>query len=281
MDRNCRVWSLLLGLLSLANAAVGPQGGKGGPLYNQGAPNEAAVPANHLSIPGNTWKSIFALPKLWGGSWFAGQKGLARRYLLEKLEYPPFKPEPLAQSRAMVQRIIDGKADFLDSSCRPWGMPRLIYYAGALTFMEQPGLVVLFTQQPREIFVDGRGHPKDLTDPDALVQLTTIGHSIGHWERGTLVVDTVGIDPKVQIYYGVANGGGMHIIERYRLLGPNQLELRMTVDAPEVLTRPWEYVETYQRLPEPSVLGDECDPGVVREQVDEQGTLKLDLAPRE
>src|SRR5688572_637213 len=38
---------------------------------------------------------------------------------------------------------------------------------------------------PRRIYTDGRKHPPDL-DP------TWLGHSVGHWEGDTLVVDTIG-----------------------------------------------------------------------------------------
>jgi hypothetical protein len=41
----------------------------------------------------------------------------------------------------------------------------------------------------RQIFMDGRPHPRDL-DP------TWYGHSVGRWEGDTLVVDTVGFNDR-------------------------------------------------------------------------------------
>ena len=41
----------------------------------------------------------------------------------------------------------------------------------------------------RQIFMDGRKHPAEL-DP------TWFGHSIGAWEKDTLVIDTVGYNDK-------------------------------------------------------------------------------------
>lgn len=246
---------------------------------NRRAPDESPAARNARTLPGNTWASILRLPKIWGGSWGGDEAGLARRIVLQNIEYPPLKPTWLAQSKAEVAKIIAGKTEFPEASCRPSGMPRLIYYAGGITFMEEPGLIALFTNEPRQIFMDGRMHPKDLTDPDALAQLSTKGHSIGRWEGKTLIIDTVGIDPQTPIYYGVPNGGGMHIVERYRLTAPDTLELRMTVDAPEVLEHPWEYRETYRRRPQAMIIGDECDPALVREKVDAQGNLKVDIAP--
>ena len=52
-------------------------------------------------------------------------------------------------------------------------------------------LVHLFEQDPhyRQVFLDRRAHPTDL-DP------TWMGHSIGRWEKDTLVIDTVGLNDK-------------------------------------------------------------------------------------
>lgn len=256
--------------------AIGPSGQL---PFVQRQPDEAIAPKDSQKRPGNTWASILRLPQLWGGSWAGDEMALVHRIVLESIEYPPLKPEFLVQSKAEVQAIMDGKKEFPEASCRPAGMPRLVYYASGVTFMEEPGLVAIFTLQPRQVFMDGRSHPKELGDPNALVQLTTTGHSIGHWDGDTLVVDTVGVDPQTPIFYGVANGGGMHIVERYRLTGPDMLDLAMTVDAPAVLERPWVFHQTLHRRPEVNLLGDECDPAIVREKVDAQGNLKVDLSP--
>ena len=60
-----------------------------------------------------------------------------------------------------------------------------------IEFLYSPGKVVIAVEaymQLRHVFTDGRPHPKD---PDPLFK----GHSIGHWEGDTLVVDTVGFVP--------------------------------------------------------------------------------------
>ncbi len=48
------------------------------------------------------------------------------------------------------------------------------------------------------------------------------GHSIGHWEKDTLVVDTVAVLPQAYLAVneavGVPNNGDMHIVERLHLL---------------------------------------------------------------
>jgi hypothetical protein len=88
----------------------------------------------------------------------------------------------------------------------------------------------------RRIYTDGRPHP---SDPDPSFH----GHSIGHWEGETLVVDTVGILPEAYIApseaVGLPNNGDMHIVEHIHLAGPDKLEDDLEITAPHVLTRNW------------------------------------------
>ena len=67
-------------------------------------------------------------------------------------------------------------------------MPGIMTQPYPMEFLFTPGKVTIMIEaysQWRQIFTDGRKHPED---PD----LTFNGHSIGHWEGDTLVVDTVG-----------------------------------------------------------------------------------------
>lgn len=100
----------------------------------------------------------------------------------------------------------------------------------------------------RYIYVDGRSHPdKDELDP------TTNGHSIGHWDGDTLVVDTVGFSDR-----GITAipGGGFrtpksHLIENFRLInGGRQLSVISTWDDPEVFQKPHSYEFRYYKVPQ-------------------------------
>ena len=61
----------------------------------------------------------------------------------------------------------------------------------------------------RRIHLDMDDHPANLTP-------TRSGHSIGHWEGNTLVVDTVGFKPGVLIP-PTLNSDKLHVIERFTL----------------------------------------------------------------
>jgi hypothetical protein len=72
-------------------------------------------------------------------------------------------------------------------------------------------LTTMFNNSARWIYLDGRGHPPD----DELVY-TYAGHSIGHWEGKTLVIDTVGMtDDHHWIQEGIPASTKLHLVERY------------------------------------------------------------------
>jgi hypothetical protein len=63
----------------------------------------------------------------------------------------------------------------------------------------------------RVVYMDGRVHPDNL-------ERTVHGHSIGRWEDGVLVVDTVGFaDHRSPYQNGIPSGAEKHVVERYRL----------------------------------------------------------------
>lgn len=61
----------------------------------------------------------------------------------------------------------------------------------------------------RTVYMNEKAHP-------ANVRLTRTGHSIGHWEGDTLVVDTVGFLPG-WLNTPVANSDKLHVVERFTL----------------------------------------------------------------
>ena len=62
-----------------------------------------------------------------------------------------------------------------------------------------------------------------------------LGHSVGHWEGETLVVDTIGFNDKNVLANGVPMTSRMHIVQRLRMVN-GKLEERTTFDDPGALT---------------------------------------------
>jgi hypothetical protein len=105
---------------------------------------------------------------------------------------------------------------------------------------------------PRRIYMDGRSHPPV---EDRLPSWE--GHSIGHWEGDTLVVETIGVNGRTRPLNGYLAGGvnatpeslkvprlpasdQMHLLERFRLVGNgNILEVTKTVTDLKSYLRPF------------------------------------------
>jgi hypothetical protein len=124
-------------------------------------------------------------------------------------------------------------------------MPGIMTQPYPIEFLFTPGKVTILIEaysQWRQIFTDGRAHPED---PD----LTFNGHSIGHWEGDTLVVDTVGFstDTALGMSFGMRHSDKMRIVERMRLVAADTLEIATTVHDPEALTKPWTTTRVYGR----------------------------------
>ena len=144
----------------------------------------------------------------------------------------------------------------------------------ALEFLFTPGRVTVLGESDgnrlRRIYTDGRRHPED-------PQLTMDGHSIGHWEGKTLVVDTVAVMPQAYIAttegVGVPNDGGMHIVERIFLTGPDLLADEMEVTAPKVLTGPWKTTRLFkrQRGEDADIVEGQCTEGQFTAAKDKNG----------
>jgi len=86
---------------------------------------------------------------------------------------------------------------------------------------------------PRQIYMDGRGHPKD---PNP----TWLGHSVGRWEGDTLVVDTVGFNGRSGWACRACRPARCSISRsgtRGRIWGTWWLRSLSTIQAPTV--KPW------------------------------------------
>ena len=90
----------------------------------------------------------------------------------------------------------------------------------------------------RQIFMDGRKHPDDPSP-------TWFGHSIGHWEGTTLVIDTVGLNDRFWLdSAGTPHTEKLHLIERYTRTDYNTLQRVVTIDDPGTFTKPFDVTYT-------------------------------------
>lgn len=91
----------------------------------------------------------------------------------------------------------------------------------------------------REVFMDGRGHPADLTP-------TNYGHNIGWWDGDTLVIDSVGYNEDFWFErMGLPHTEAVHVTEYFRRTDPETVEYRFVMNDPDAYEAP---VEGHLRL---------------------------------
>ena len=163
---------------------------------------------------------------------------------------PDVPMTPWAAEQFKASKPSFGPHSFEDSNdpayaCLPPGPTRLYAFGGAeMQIAEVPGrVIILFGRDVRQVYTDGREHPKNL-------QATWMGHSIGHWEGDTLIVDTVGIKDKNWIdRMGHTHSDQLHVVERFRRTDANTLNLDMTLDDPKAFTKSWTAQRTFRLRP--------------------------------
>jgi hypothetical protein len=144
-------------------------------------------------------------------------------------------PEPLPWAAALTkERQANSSKDIPSGHCLPLGVI-MSTFVFPYEFVQTPKLLIMMYEGefPRQIFLDGRPHPKD-PGPSWL------GHSVGHWEQDTLVIDTVGFNGKPWAdFAGHPSSEKLHVIERYRRPDLGHLQSEITVDDPGAYAKPW------------------------------------------
>jgi hypothetical protein len=159
------------------------------------------------------------------------------------------------------------------NQCWPNGLPFLLSANGQEIFDRGDHLTMIYRvdHQVRTVRMNA-SHPAKVTP-------SYFGDSVGHYEGDTLVIDTVAIKvgPFAMIdWFGTPQSPALHVVERYRLIDKDQaqegvkrankdnvlpqfnnppvvdfnsrgkwLQLRFTVDDPNVFTTPWSATVTF------------------------------------
>jgi hypothetical protein len=160
-------------------------------------------------------------------------------------------PAQLAPAIASEDSSVQFKHDMYEIRwCHFFGVPYVMLQSPIDVLQSANGKEVVIAtplrNPSRHIYTDGRGH----VNPDTFDPVSG-GHSIGHWEGGTLVVDTIGFSEE-----GVTRipGGGRrtkdsHLVERFRLVDPDHLSVVSTWDDSKVFAKPHTYEVRYFRAP--------------------------------
>jgi hypothetical protein len=107
----------------------------------------------------------------------------------------------------------------------------------------------------RVIFLDGRPHPP------ASAPHSRSGHSVGHWEGDTLVVDTTHISSGTFMNNGFNHSDALHLTERFRVSDDGAtLWLTQLYEDPQVFSGLAARYMAWTRKPGEFVYPYDCDP---------------------
>ena len=139
--------------------------------------------------------------------------------------------------------------------------PSVAFYMQAPFPMEiyQDGELIVFKMEYfdlyRVIFLDGRAHPP------AEAPHSKSGHSVGHWEGDTLVVDTTHVAAGTFMNNGFNHSEAIHIVERFRLSPDGgTLWLTQLYDDPDTFAGLAARYMAWTRRPGDYVYPYDCDP---------------------
>jgi hypothetical protein len=241
----------------------------------------ADAPAEKDLNPPLTAKDYAAIGKLpdWSGIWIPDQRDQNTQ---ARKNPPPWKPEIKPRIDALFKALDGGQPKFLFNNCMPEAMPAwMLINHNAMEILFSPGRVTMLGESDsnrlRRIYTDGRPHPED-------VYPTFHGHSIGHWEGETLVVDTISIRPQtlfaVLEAVAVPNNGDVHVKERIHLAGKNTLHVELEIEAPKILTGPYKTTRIFYRERRFEIVEGVCIEGDYKEGTDKDGNAVFIPLPK-
>jgi hypothetical protein len=195
----------------------------------------APVPVGAQTGDESEWE-----PRDFGGIWRTSVRDITRGMLPgEEISFTAYGAE---------QHKTFDLQEYSRKGCEIKGITRQLLSNSLSMFVQDPGLemmVVLHEDHNRfrAIYMDGRGHPEEVYEiPEPF------GHSIGHWEGDTLVVDSVGFrDTTYLDTNGLGHSAQLHLIERFRKTGADAIEWTATVEDSLFFTKPFSFRSNFTR----------------------------------
>ena len=153
----------------------------------------------------------------------------------------PYRPEAAAIKKENNEHWIDRDPEL---KCYLPGVPRAMY-------MPYPFAIVQGTDKIHMTYAFSNAgrviHMNKVTGPP---DDTYMGHSVGHWEKNTLVVEVTNFNGKNWFdRAGNFHSDALHLVERYSPISADAIRYEVTIEDPKVFTRPWTIaMPLYRRL---------------------------------
>jgi hypothetical protein len=192
------------------------------------------MPDGHPDLSGVWWRGADVGGRLPGGGSIGGGAKAPGQPLVT------FTNLYNATAQAKARTLADKDDPALGCVSTAFGTLNVsLFDVGAVgQIVQTPKFLVMLTETYNSFQIipfDGRPH-RDAVPP------SNRGDAVGHWEGDTLVVDKTNFTDTSWIY---AEGrvsfhsDALHVVERYRRVNANTLEIEATLEDPKVLTKPW------------------------------------------
>ncbi|NKJ42208.1 hypothetical protein [Novosphingobium sp. SG720] len=207
------------------------------------APAAPAAPAGAQPL-GSAWGDVTRMPDFFTGNWQSVTS------FLDKANGTPLTPQ--AKAHADKFKAIED-IPFAGAGCKTPGMPIIQRLGSPLKFFYEPGMIAIYIENSSMTrFLRLNGKHSDRPNPSYL------GESVAHFEGDTLVVDSISFHDDVLTQYTNFPGKGtgrlvlppdsifgphgpdMRMVERFRLLDPDTMEIRLTIYDDTIWTKPYE-----------------------------------------
>jgi len=177
----------------------------------------------------------------------------------------PYKPEALEKrNRYRAERLHpdpllleNGIEDFADpeAKCFEGGVPRATYMPYPFQIVQTKDKVLIAYEfggsTARLVHL---GNDLEKTRAALINTDSWMGQSVGRFEGETLVVDVRWFSHEIWLdRSGNFYSEGAHVIERYTPVSPFHLRYEVTIDDPDVFTRPWKMSMVLYKHVEPNM----------------------------
>jgi len=156
----------------------------------------------------------------------------------------PYRPEAARQRDENRENWLERDPAV---KCYLPGVPRATYMPFPFQIVQDTDFIIIayeFAHATRVVH---------MSSPDSDIPFDAwMGHSRGHWEEETLVVEVTRQLPDTWFdSSGNFHSGALHIVERYTPISPDALLYEARIEDPEVFTEPWTIrLPLYRRLDE-------------------------------
>ena len=170
---------------------------------------------------------------------------------------PPPEPAPYNADAEKQRQYFLSRRGIDDPMARCFisGVPRITTRPLPFQIIQMKDQVLILYEAHhafRIIPTDGRKHPDD-------VEPSFLGDSVGRWEGDTLVVDVIGFNTKTWLAgVGTIHSEKLHVVERYTRDSADTIRYDVTMEDPEVFTKPWHEHEIFRLRPMERLREYEC-----------------------